>query len=81
MSLKSGGRNWVRNTLGLSAARGLGGGLYGDDGPHTRSTDLIGLCVNGNGGAEGGVMGADLGGCQGVLTGTERRKRASWRLN
>lgn len=81
MSLKSGGRNWVRNTLGLTAARGLGGGLHGDDGPLTRSTDLIGEWVIGNGATEGGVMGADLGGCQCVSIGTERRKRASWRLN
>jgi hypothetical protein len=81
MSLISRGRKSVRNTLGLTAARGLGGRLHGDGGPLTRSTDLIGVCVNGNGATDGGVMGADLGGCQGVSTGTERRKRASWRLN
>jgi hypothetical protein len=81
MSLKSGGHNSIRNTLGLAAARGLGGGLHSDAGPLARSTDLIGVCINGNGATEGGVIGADLGGCQGVSTGTERRKRASWRLN
>jgi len=57
------------------------GGIPGDDGMVTRAPDRIGAIRRGNSATRGGVVGAELGGCRGGLTSSDRGGWTSWRQN